>query len=281
MLKTTQINQKIVDIQGELKKSRQYQNELNSMQVYQGEDRVISLSEALEEIKVEKKKTFITTTFPKLNDIIGGFRAGQLIVISGATGHGKTTLCQNLTQDFLKENLTSLWFSYEVDLEEFADKFGEEIPLVYLPRQLKENSILWLNTKITEAIAKYNCRVVFIDHLHYLLEMQKMAEAKSISLLVGMMMRELKKIAIKHGIILFLVSHMRKTLYEKEPELEDLRDSSFTAQESDMVLFIMRAKENRALLKVAKNRRTGKLGMVKLLLNNNQFKEIDEYHNDS
>ena len=132
-------------------------------------------------------------------------------------------------------------------------------------------------------MAKYNCKVVFIDHLHYLLEMQKMAEAKSISLLVGMMMRELKKMAVNHNLTIFLVSHMRKLMYDKLPELDDLRDSSFIAQESDLVLFLKRKKDgdiytNNATLRVSKNRRNGKLGDIKLSLTNGQFQELDTHY---
>jgi len=110
-----------------------------------------------------------------------------------------------------------------------------------------------------------------------------MAEAKSISLLIGMMMRELKKMAIRHEVIIFLVSHMKKVMYDKLPDIDDLRDSSFVGQESDIVIFLKRRKENeeytnQATLKVAKNRRTGKLGNIKLIYHNNKFNEYTDEH---
>ena len=55
--------------------------------------------------------------------------------------------------------------------------------------------------------------------------MQKMAEAKSLSLLIGMMLRELKKIAREEDVLIFLVSHIRKINTEVPPDLEDLRDN--------------------------------------------------------
>jgi len=161
-----------------------------------------------------------------------------------------------------------------------------------MPRRIKQNSLKWIEERIKESIAKYNCKVVFIDHLHYLLEMQKMAEAKSLSLLIGMMMRELKRIAIENNIVIFLVSHMRKSLYKSEdalPDINDLRDSSFVGQESDIVMFLFRKPSdvegefytNETLLKIAKNRRTGNLGCVRLNFTNKQFEELSLTYNEN
>jgi len=269
---------KIENVIKTLEQDKQYLRELEILQKYQGEDMVVSSREIQEELASQPKDTFILNSkIPRLDNLLGGFRKGQLVVISAPTGQGKTSFCQTLTETFVEK---CLWFSYEVGIEEFLAKF-REVPLFYLPRQLKQNSLKWLEIRIMESIAKYGTKVIFIDHLHYLLEMQRMAEAKSISLLVGMMMRDLKRMAIKHSIIIFLVSHMRKTLYDKMPEIEDLRDSSFIAQESDIVIFLKRIKEgeeytNRAVLKVAKNRRTGKLGSVQLQMLHNKFYEYDK-----
>lgn len=272
-----QINNKIKELENKGIKLNTYQDVLMGLQEYQGEDRVVSAQEAIKDLDADKGKYRLFTKIPKLDALIDGFMEGQLIVISAATGNGKTTFCQTLTENF---EAKSLWFTYEVGLEEFISHF-KDLPIFYLPRQLKQNSLLWLEQRIVEAKAKYGCKVVFIDHLHFLLEMQKMAEAKSISLLIGMMMRELKKIAIEHEMIIFLISHMRKTIYDKLPDIDDLRDSSFVAQESDVVIFLKRVKEgeqstNQTTLKVAKNRRKGNLGVVKLNYQNNKFTEYTD-----
>src|SRR3990167_6533842 len=279
------INKAIDKLDSEIKEINDYKDILQSLQSYEGVDKVISSKEAKEILEADKKSNSprIMTSIPSLDKMTEGFREGQLIVISAPTGNGKTTLCQTFTHRFWEKEIPCLWFSYEVGLEEFLEKFGETMPHFFLPAQLKQNSLVWLETRILESMAKYNCKVVFIDHLHYLLDMQKMAEAKSISLLVGMMMRELKKMAVNHNITIFLVSHMRKLMYDKLPELDDLRDSSFIAQESDLVLFLKRKKDgdiytNNATLRVSKNRRNGKLGDIKLSLTNGQFQELTDHY---
>lgn len=284
-IETDKIYKKINELKGEEEEVGQYLKDLEVLAQYSGEDEVISSARAKEIVDEEKKKITLkfNTSIPQLDDLIGGFREGQVVVVSGPTGTGKTTFCQTLTSNFAQNDHKCLWFTYEVGVAEFLDKFPE-VPLFFLPKQLKQNSLVWLEQRIMEAIAKYDCKIVFIDHLHYLLEMQKMAEAKSLSLLIGMMMRELKKMAIRHQITIFLVSHLRKTMLEKEklPELDDLRDSSFIAQESDIVLFIKRLKGDGdamtdfSALRVAKNRRTGNLGVVKLYYANNKFTEVEE-----
>lgn len=282
---------KIEDIQKEINQLKsenielgQYLKDLEILSQYQGQDEVVSSHKLYEKIQEESKREVlkINTLIPTLDKYIGGFREGQVVVVSAPTGMGKTTLCQTLTMNFSQQNIKCLWLSYEVGAEEFFSKFTE-IPLFYMPQTLKQNSLEWLEQRVIESIAKYNCKVIFIDHLHYLLEMQKMAEAKSISLLIGMMMREIKKMAIKHKVIVFLISHIRKAILDKEklPDIDDLRDSSFVGQESDCVLFLKRYKDgedwtNKSALKIAKNRRSGNLGIVKLIFENGKFTELTE-----
>lgn len=272
------------ELDQEKKSLEQYEKDLQVLGQYDQPDRVITSKEAQELADADRKIPTINTGIQEIDDLLGGFRPGQLVVISAPTGQGKTTFCQTLTTKFEKQGIGCLWFSYEVGISEFLDKF-EGTPVFYLPKELKQNSMEWLEHRIMESIAKYDCKIVFIDHLHYLLEMQKMAQAQSISLLIGMMVRELKKMAIKHGMTIFLVSHMRKLMYDKMPEIDDLRDSSFVGQEADIVMFLKRKIDgkgenavatDRCLLSIAKNRRTGSLGFVNLQMVGKEFVTINK-----
>ena len=287
-MESDKITKKIKDLEIEAVGLFNQNKEAEILLAYDGEDRVISSVEALEELEAENQLPIfkVQTGIPKLDEIVGDFREGQVVVLSAPTGQGKTSFAQTLTYAFGEKNINCLWFSYEVGIQEFMEKMPNA-PVFYLPRRIKQNSLKWLENKSKEALVKFDAKVIFIDHLHYLLEMSKMAEAKSISLLVGMMMRDLKRMAIENKAIIFLISHMRKVQYqERMPDMDDLRDSSFVGQEADIVLFIHRLKEkdedgrevstNNALLKVAKNRRTGNLGYVKLMFINGRFQEISE-----
>jgi replicative DNA helicase len=100
------------------------------------------------------------------------------------------------------------------------------------------------------------------------------------SLIIGGIMRELKKIALYRGITIVLIAHTAKIKFEAEPSLSDIRDSSFISQEADTVLMIWRnrsaLKPNQAVLAVLANRRTGQNGTIDLLLKDKKFIEVDK-----
>ena len=92
--------------------------------------------------------------FEKLNELLRGFRRGELTIFSGRTGLGKTTFMSEYSLDLCSQNIKTLWGSFEVkntrlvkmqmkqysginleeNLEEFdkwASKF-QKLPFYYL-----------------------------------------------------------------------------------------------------------------------------------------------------
>jgi len=221
---------------------------------YEGEDRVLSSHDMAQALREEDKPILIKSGIPTLDNYIGGFEGGELTVISGLTGNGKTLFAQTLTQDFDKQGFKSLWFSYEVMPANFLRAFGEDLPLFYMPSRLIENSLTWINTRIHEAKLKYEVKAVFVDHLHFIVTMNR----GNVSVEIGAVMRAIKKIALKFNIAFFLIAHTMKCKPDTELGIGDTRDSSFIEQEADNVFYIWRTKKERqAILKIAKNRRNG------------------------
>lgn len=279
-------------IKEELEKVKEEETKLTDLSVfqnYQGEDRVITSKEAWQLLAEERKKPIIrfNTKIPTLDRMIDGFRKGDLITISAPTKQGKTTLAQTFTHGFSENNISSLWFSYELRQLDFLEKFGEKLPYFALPKKLEGNSLSWIEERIMEAIAKYGIQVVFIDHLHFLLDMSFIGQRGNVSLLIGSIMRRLKQIALKYEITIVLIAHTTKINFEKTPDLNDIRDSSFISQESDTVLMIWRLMEkgnyiDKARLGVLANRRNGRTGIIKLdLINNRFYEETENYGEDN
>lgn len=241
---------------------------------YDGPDKVIESFTALDQIK-NKPQTTVSFKYGigGLDELTEGGRGGELIILSGATKNGKTLLAQSITVNLWKQKpcVSSMWLSYEMRKEEFLKAFPE-LPFFCLPDNLTGQSIKWLDRRILEARIKYNIRVVFIDHLHFLVDMSALRNA---SLDLGAVVRNIKKLAINHNVLIVLLCHVRKNLIEKEPDVNDLRDSSFISQDADSTWMVFRKKDrdtkeytNRACVKVCNHRYTGvmdrKVSLVKV-----------------
>lgn len=251
----------------------QFQETLKS---YRGEDEVISFQKYRELNKNIKRQGF-SSGLGRLDEIIEGFHKGDLVTITGETGQGKTSFSQFLTTEFSKQGMRSLWFSYEMPISNFLDKFGELLPEGYLPKVLNDRNITWIERKVVEAIVKYKVQCVFIDHLHYLFDMRG---SKNVSLEIGEIMRQLKVIAKKYNITIFIMAHTGKSKDDGTVGLDNIRDSSFVAQESDYVIAVWRVRDPNQTNKdkqvdgtrytketkvfVAKNRYLGKIGSIGL-----------------
>lgn len=221
---------------------------------YEGQDRVMSSHDMSKALREEDRPIQLKSGIATLDRYISGFEGGELTVISGLTGNGKTLFAQTLTRNFDKQDFKSLWFSYEVMPVNFLRAFGEDLPLFYMPARLIENSLTWINTRIYEAKLKYHIHAVFVDHLHFIVQMNR----GNVSVEIGAVMRFLKKLTLKFNIVLFLIAHTMKCKPETELGIGDTRDSSFIEQEADNVFYIWRTKKDReAVLKIAKNRRNG------------------------
>ncbi len=248
-------------------------------QHYCDDDKVVTSYELNDKLQAEKKKPHISikANIPTLDIACNGFQDGELIVITGRTKEGKTLLAQTLTYNFYKQKEYAGWFSYEVPARQFLSQFPE-LPLFYLPQKNKAQDFSWFMERCLEAFFKYNVRVFFIDHLHYLIDM---ARVKNPSLDIGTIVRRIKRFAVDNDFVIFLLCHVGKNTGE-DISYKDLRDSSFIAQESDCVILIKRTPqdgENTAKARVEFHRRTGVMEKaLKLVKVNGLLQERAEYN---
>ncbi len=236
------------------------------LESYAGPDRIVKASEMREELASRPKNEIrFLSGFSGLDRLIEGFEGGELIAVTGPTKNGKTALCQTFTHTFAKQGIKSLWTSFEVPMPLFLKQMPSDTEF-YIPRVLKPYNPDWLEERIIEAKLKADVRAVFIDHLHFLIDMIK--GYKNISIDIGQVIRKLKRSAIKNNIVIFLLCHSTKaqtaTGEIRELGAFDIRDSSFVRQEADSTMVIQRKMDkssgeytNRAMLKVCNHRRTG------------------------
>jgi len=258
-----------------------------AMRVYSGEDELISSLDILERIKTQPEEYKLMSGLPGLDNILGGFRRQQLIVLAAPTKSGKTSFCVELT--IRMETSKPVWLPFEESAEELIRKFherNEQPPLFYTPRTITGNTVQWVEKKVVEGKVKYGAELFFIDHLHFIVPLT----TDRLDTRIGQTMRDLKTIAKNHNVTIVLIAHLKKTNMLVAPTLEDLRDSSFIAQEADTVMLLWRKAgknndgemnvTNKTILSVQANRRTGKTGNVKLAFNDGRFSEEDWKHQD-
>jgi len=244
-------------------------NDFEALAVYSGPDRVIHSDEMREIVKNEKPKRRVSIGLGKLDNIVGGIEAGELIAIGGPTKHGKTLLCQTLTRNIVEAGGKVIWFSFEVPVYQFLQQMPEGVGF-YCPSRLETKNLEWVFKRITESKIKFGTNVVFIDNLHHLVDL---ASARNVALDIGVVIRQLKRIAIAMDVTIFILCHSRKPSETKGalPEVSewDLRDSSFIPQEADSTWMVQRKMEkeskrylNKSFVKVCNHRRNGVIGEV-------------------
>jgi replicative DNA helicase len=224
---------------------------------YDGDDKVLTSFELRDKLIAEKRDPHVSVKsgIPGIDYACEGFRDGELVVISGPTKSGKTLLAQTFTANFAKQKEYACWFSYEVPARQFLEQFPI-LPLFYLPTNNKAQDFNWFMERCLEAFFKYNTRVFFVDHLHFLVDMARISNP---SLEIGAIVRRIKRFAVDNDFVIFLLCHIKKTEGE-DISYRDLRDSSFIAQDSDTCIMIKRTPkngQNTAKARVEFHRRTG------------------------
>ena len=209
---------------------------------YNGSDRVVHFTEYLLDKSGNKAIKQFHCGYPLFDSSIGGLESGEVVVVSGYTKNGKTLFAESWINSMAvtDPSAKAAIFSFEVQTEKLLLKYmsgPEDLP-IYVPMELKTMDFDWLLSKCAEAKYKYNCRIILIDHLHFLVDMNT---RQNMSLNIGAFMRRLKKdIALDLNLSVILIAHQGQPKEKQEASLSNIRDSSFVGQESDATIIVSR-----------------------------------------
>ena len=240
-----------------------------------------------------------STGIGELNRILGGFYMGQVILLTGERGKGKSTLASQFGTMAVKAGYTTFFYSgelkdwffrswidrqiagneyinpirnpygtyeYSVDGRHYAaieQWYGGRIK-IFDNDIIKEDEHDDLLTTIEKAITRYSCRVIFIDNLMTALDDDL---ASDLFRQQTAFVRKLTKIAKQFNVLIFLIAHPKKNQTGKYTfNNDDVAGSSNITNLVDVVLRYDAPVDREdgeskpdRVLQVFKNRLNGKL----------------------
>jgi len=239
----------------------------------------VEVKDVLQKVKDELKNTdllsqsLIKTGFQNIDQRIKGFKDGDLIIVAGRPGMGKTTWALNIATNNILAGKTVLVFSLEMTNEQLIkkiissesdlgmdklltgnltadqwDKFNTiEQRLSETNLYVYDKSPITIETLInkTKAIqAIKNIDLIVVDYLQLLMTSNK-APSNSDSRAASMtyISNLLKGLAKDVGCPLISLSQLNRGVEartDKRPVLSDLRDSGSIEQDADMVIMLYR-----------------------------------------
>ncbi|XP_055385981.1 mitochondrial DNA helicase [Condylostylus longicornis] len=242
---------------------------------------------------IEKVNGVKWKRFPTLNRLLKGHRKGELTILTGPTGSGKTTFMSEYSLDLALQGVSTLWGSFEIrnvrlattllrqyvgyplndKIEEFEhwSKAFEKLPMYFLTFH-GQQSIKVVMEAIEHAQYIYDIQHVIIDNVQFMMgvalniKSDRFSEQDSI-------IAAFRTFATTKNVHVTLVIHPRK-----ERDSEDLTTSSVfgsakATQEADNILIIQDKRltsiRGKKYLQVAKNRYTGDLGILPLNFDKN------------
>ncbi len=253
---------------------------------YEGDDRVISSEDLIEEVKNQPIKEKFYSGFSSLDKKMDGWTTGESIFLTGITKHGKTSMCMELSARFVAQN--PLWLSFEEKAIDLLRKFKlktDTYPHFYTPRQNEPPNLEWVEKKIIEAKAKFDSKVVFIDHIGFVADAERGKDDTEASRLERIS-RAVHSLAVKWDVLIFLMGHLTKVRSDQNPDIENIKGSSAMAQESDLTIILWRKTErvqgkieigNETNLSLQANRRGG-TGNIEFIYENGRFLQTELGH---
>ena len=271
---------------------------------------LIHIKDAAEEAMAQIRAAFecdgavsgTSTGLDGLDDYTTGFYPGELLVLAGRPGMGKTTLALNIAQTVSRSGRPVAIFSLEMPAAQLATKLLTEASgvsqskvrsgtitndqvssLVYAKNRL-EGSPLWIydssacttseiqsRCRQIEALAGQKLGLIVLDYLQLMRGERKRGVSREQE--VSALSRELKIIARQCEAPVLALSQLNRGVEarpDKRPLLSDLRESGAIEQDADAVFMIFRpgyyeddAPQDLAELIIAKQRR-GRTGSVNL-----------------
>lgn len=235
---------------------------------------------ALERLRAPGGSDLIHTGLHTLDESLGGFGRGELNILAGRPGMGKTTLALSAMRQAASRGVTSMFFSQEMGGDPVSARmmsdavFNSQTPIHY-KKIIRKGTTEWEITRLEEAdesmnrlpilidlqtaltVADISVRArrhadrlaldgrrldtIWIDHLGYMQSSDRYRGNKVYE--TGEITKGLRKLAKELGVAINLLCQLSRKVEErddKRPHSHDLRDSGNIEEDADCVLLVYR-----------------------------------------
>ena len=237
----------------------------------------------------------IKTNIREVDRIIGGLIFGQVVLLSGKRGNGKSTFMSQLVCEALEQGESVFvysgeladyhfkrWLDYQLagsnHILTFQNEYGDDIYRINNDALEKIN--LWYKGRayiydnnfipdekteyeslcdtIENVIKQYGVRLICVDNL--MTAMETVTDNSNLYLAQSNFVGNLKKIAVRHNVVIVLVAHPRKS--NGDFTNDDVAGSGDITNKVDVVMSYQRCEDSEELydgkLAITKNRLLGR-----------------------
>lgn len=232
--------------------------------------------------------TGVPSGFTDLDRLTAGFQKGDLIIIAGRPGMGKTAFALNIARNVaIEENLPVAFFSLEMSKEQIGMRLmcmearvdsqklrtgfisQEECARIMATGQVFMQAPLFvddqpsitpleLRAKARRIMAERGLGLAIIDYLQ-LMRIPDRVERREQE--ISEISRSLKALAKELNIPVIALSQLNRKVeerHDKRPQLSDLRESGAIEQDADVIIFLYRDE--------VYNKDTSEKGIVEVLV---------------
>jgi len=231
-------------------------------------DIVPELLDELEALMSKRVQRGLNTGFKDLDQVTGGLRGGQFVVIAGRPAMGKSALMMNMADNLVQRNVPVLYFSLEMPAQELASRVvlsrantnSEAIRNGFLDHAAKMRinnsadkfagepmyiddrgglSLLDVRGRARLAVRRWGVKAIFVDYL----QLVSHTSAQSRENEVGFVSRGLKSMAMELNIPVIAAAQLNRESEkraEHQPRMSDLRDSGQIEADADIVCLVHR-----------------------------------------
>jgi replicative DNA helicase len=179
----------------------------------------------------------ISTGIKGLDDMIEGFEAGEMMILTGHTKHGKSRLAANIAYNVAQQGKTVYYINTEMTKLQMGRRFNSMAGDKPIKGKIFLNDKAGLSyvdvIMIMENAKEKGCDLVIVDHLHFF---SRSVENQTSE--ISKIAKDFKDAAVEFELPLLMLCHVQQADTKKTPTLQMIKNSSSIAQDADIVITV-------------------------------------------